>query len=58
MEVVDPVPWPPEGNFSHVVVEGNSIYGGFATDVSIEKWGSRPDVRWETARSVQTTLAP
>lgn len=35
MAVVDPVPWPPEGNFSHVVVEGNHIYGGFATDVRI-----------------------
>ena len=32
--VVDPVPWPPEGNFSHVIVEGNTISGGFATDVS------------------------
>ena len=32
--VVDPVPWPPEGNFSHVTVEGNTISGGFATEVS------------------------
>jgi hypothetical protein len=31
--MVDPVPWPPSGNFSHVMVEGNHIYGGFATGV-------------------------
>lgn len=35
--VVDVKPWKPIGNYSHTVVEGNTIYGGFATSVS---WAS------------------
>lgn len=31
--VVDVIPWEPEGNYSHTVVEGNTILGGFATSV-------------------------
>jgi hypothetical protein len=32
--VVDVLPWAPPGNYSHTVVSGNTINGGFATGVS------------------------
>jgi hypothetical protein len=31
--VVDVLPWQPEGNYSHTVVQGNRIIGGYATGV-------------------------
>ncbi|KAK8858694.1 hypothetical protein IAR55_002923 [Kwoniella newhampshirensis] len=33
INLVDVLPWLPEGNFSHVLVEDNTIHGGFATEV-------------------------
>ncbi|WWD18586.1 hypothetical protein CI109_103039 [Kwoniella shandongensis] len=33
INLVDVLPWLPEGNFSHVLVEDNKIHGGFATDL-------------------------
>jgi len=33
--VVDVLPWKPEGNYSHTLVENNFINGGYATNVSI-----------------------
>lgn len=33
--VVDVLPWRPEGNYSHTLVENNLIYGGFATEVGV-----------------------
>ncbi|UOH80773.1 hypothetical protein LQV05_003432 [Cryptococcus neoformans] len=37
--VVDVKPWKPIGNYSHTVVEGNTIYGGFATSMGNETRG-------------------
>lgn len=31
--MVDPLPWEPEGNFTDVTVEDNTIMGGYATQV-------------------------
>ncbi|WRT67893.1 uncharacterized protein IL334_004867 [Kwoniella shivajii] len=40
INMVDVLPWLPEGNFSNTLVEGNTIHGGFATDMGNATFGS------------------
>ncbi|WVW84802.1 hypothetical protein I302_106837 [Kwoniella bestiolae CBS 10118] len=39
INMVDVLPWLPEGNFSNTLVEGNTIYGGFATEMGDDNHG-------------------
>ncbi|ODN81808.1 hypothetical protein L202_02172 [Cryptococcus amylolentus CBS 6039] len=39
INMVDVKPWKPIGNYSHTVVEGNTIYGGFATGMGNDTLG-------------------
>ncbi|WVQ73124.1 hypothetical protein IAR50_002688 [Cryptococcus sp. DSM 104548] len=39
INMVDVKPWKPIGNYSHTVVEGNYIYGGFATSMGNDTLG-------------------
>lgn len=39
INLVDVLPWQPEGNYSHTLIEGNFINGGFATDYGNETLG-------------------
>ncbi|ORX37311.1 hypothetical protein BD324DRAFT_625659 [Kockovaella imperatae] len=39
INMVDVLPWRPEGNFSNVLVENNHISGGFATDIGNDTMG-------------------
>ncbi|WWC62702.1 uncharacterized protein I303_105299 [Kwoniella dejecticola CBS 10117] len=40
INMVDVLPWLPEGNFSNTLVESNNIYGGFATQLGNDTFGS------------------
>ncbi|WVQ65666.1 uncharacterized protein L199_003844 [Kwoniella botswanensis] len=39
INMVDVLPWLPEGNFSNTLVEGNTIHGGFATEMGDAEHG-------------------